>query len=139
MLISFLIFLLTLPNLLNYYEKEKSDWKSVGIYLTEMTKPEDNIIILGDSPKHLNYYYKGNASYLNPINIEELIAIIENGNNSTANCIWVFISGHSNKFWGRDQENNTNKSLIIETLSKNAVKIDGLYNMNNGSGLYKIL
>ncbi len=132
-----MVLLLTLPNLLNTYDRKKEDWRSVGNYLTKNAMPGDVIIFLGKSPENFNFYYKGNATYSHPDIIENFMAAALYNKNSISNCTWIFVAGRSNVFW-KSQENNTNKSMVMETLNKNSVKINGLYSYNDERGLYKI-
>ena len=137
-LVLLLVVVLTLPNVLGTYAKEKSDWRGVANYLMKNTKSEDNFIFLGGSPEFLDFYNKVNVTYLTPQTMEEFMDDTLNNKNSNFNCTWVFITGHSNAFWIVGQKNNTNKSMILETINNNYEKINGLYSTNDDeTGLYK--
>jgi len=136
-LVLLLVLALTLPNLLGIYAKEKSDWRGAANYLMKNTRSEDNFIFLGGSPEFLDFYNKVNVTYLTPNTMDEFMDVALNNKNSNYSCTWIFITGHSNVFWIVGQKNNTNKSMIIETLNNNYEKINGLYSTNDETGLYK--
>ncbi len=135
--ILFIVLFLTLSNLSNTYDRKKDDWKGVSNYLMKNAMPGDDIIFLGKSPENFDFYYRGNATYSSPDTIGKFMAVALYNKNNTFNCTWIFIPGYSNAFWDTGQ-NNTNKSMILETLNKTSAKIKGLYSNNDERGLYKI-